>query len=54
MVSRLKRSAFMDAFHNKGNMSAYMVDIPVRVVMNPSAGLLGAMGAAARLFSPSP
>ena len=54
IIAKLKDGAFLEAFRSKGNMSAYVVDIPVRVVVNPSAGLLGAMGAAARLLSPGP
>ncbi len=52
IASRFKNSAFLDAFRDKGNMSAYMADIPVRVVINPKAGLLGAMGTAVRLLGP--
>ena len=34
----------MDAFRNKGNMSAYVAGVPVRVVMNPKVGLIGGGG----------
>ncbi len=46
IVSRLKNAAFLEAFRSKGNMSAYVENIPVRVVMNPKAGLMGAVMAA--------
>lgn len=54
IIARLKSGAFLDAFRSKGNMSAYVENIPVRVVMNPRAGLLGALGATTRLLSPGP
>lgn len=37
----LTASAFLDAFRSKGNMSPYVANIPMWVVMNPKAGLMG-------------
>ena len=49
IIAKLKDSAFLDAFRSKGNMSAYVANIPVRVVMNPKVGLIGAVAVAGRL-----
>ncbi len=46
IIAKLKGGAFLDAFRNKGNMSPYVANIPVRVVMNPRVGLIGAVMAA--------
>ncbi len=43
IIAKLKGSAFLEAFRSKGNMSAYVANIPVRVVMNPKVGLMGAV-----------
>ena len=32
----------MDAFRNKGEMADLVARVPVRVILNPDAGLLGA------------
>lgn len=38
----LKGDTFLDAFTHKGRMSKLLEDIPVRVVLNPQVGLIGA------------
>lgn len=45
----LERDAFMNTFRYKGRLSGLMQRIPVRVIMNPRAGLLGAARIAADL-----
>ncbi|MDB9527554.1 glucokinase [Oscillatoria sp. CS-180] len=40
---------FLDAFTHKGRMSKLLEDIPVRVVLNPQVGLIGAAWCAATL-----
>lgn len=42
IIGKLKEGAFMKAFCDKGRFSSLMEEIPVHVVMNPKAGLLGA------------
>lgn len=49
IISRLTDGRFMRAFRSKGNMSHYVAAIPVRVVVNPNVGLMGAVRAAGRL-----
>jgi glucokinase len=49
IISRLADGRFLRAFLNKGNMSSYVRTIPVQVIMNPEAGLAGAVQAARRL-----
>ncbi len=46
IVELLANGTFLQAFRNKGGMSALAAAIPVMVVMNPNVGLLGAMRAA--------
>ncbi|MFH1495867.1 MAG: glucokinase [Pseudomonadota bacterium] len=48
IIARLKQGGFMQAFNAKGRFSALMQRIPVRVVMNPKVGLLGAVLVASR------
>ncbi len=48
IVAKLQDSAFLVAFRSKGNMSAYVENIPVRVAMNLKVGLIGAVAVAAR------
>ncbi len=48
IISRLRDILFLDAFRSKGKMSAYVENIPVRVVMNPKVGLIGAVAVAGR------
>ncbi|MFC1505353.1 glucokinase, partial [Thermodesulfobacteriota bacterium] len=37
----LKEKAFLNAFHQKGRMSNLMKEIPLHVITNPEAGLIG-------------
>lgn len=47
ILPRLKETVFMDAFFDKGRMRALVEAIPVHVVTNEKAGLLGAARCAA-------
>jgi glucokinase len=49
LLSKLQDGTFMRAFTNKGRYKRLMSSIPVRVIMNDRAGLLGAASVAARL-----
>lgn len=42
ILSALQKGPFMDAFRRKGRMAELMERIPVHVIMNPRAALLGA------------
>ncbi|GAC1376914.1 MAG: glucokinase [Ktedonobacteraceae bacterium] len=42
ILSFLREGEFMRAFKNKGRFSDMLADIPVYVVLNPNAGLIGA------------
>lgn len=42
IVSKLREPGFMNAFTAKGRLSPLLMDIPVRVIMNPKTALLGA------------
>jgi glucokinase len=42
IVPKMKEPAFMKAFLAKGRMQPLLADIPVRIVLNDSAGLIGA------------
>jgi glucokinase len=42
IVPMMKSDAFMQAFLDKGRMSSLLKDIPVKIVLNDDAGLLGA------------
>lgn len=42
IIAALQRGSFMDAFRCKGRMSELLQRMPVRVIMNPRAVLLGA------------
>lgn len=42
ILSALQKPIFMDAFLNKGRLSSILKDIPVRMILNPKAALLGA------------
>lgn len=48
LLSCLQQGAFMEAFFDKGRMSALMQRFPVHVITNPQCGLLGAAYYAAR------
>lgn len=43
VLSRLKSSLFLDAFFDKGRMRPLMEAMPVRVILNEKAALLGAL-----------
>jgi glucokinase len=47
ILSKLKEPAFMRAFTHKGRMSDLLSAIPVKVILNDSAALLGAARCAA-------
>lgn len=49
LLAKLKDGTFMKAFTNKGRYKRLMTSIPVKVVMNQQAGLLGAASTAAHL-----
>ncbi|RME00640.1 MAG: glucokinase [Deltaproteobacteria bacterium] len=49
IVDRMRGERFSRAYCDKGRMSPIVAGIPVRVVMNPHAGLIGAAVAAVRL-----
>lgn len=42
IISALNQESFMQAFQSKGRMSGILEDIPVGVIVNPKAALLGA------------
>ncbi len=42
ILARLREGTFVETFRNKGRMRALMESIPLRVVLEPRAGLLGA------------
>ncbi|MEN6332561.1 MAG: glucokinase [Smithella sp.] len=42
IIAALQKGSFMDAFRYKGRMSELLERMPVRVIMNPRAALLGA------------
>jgi|CXWL01.1.fsa_nt_gi glucokinase len=52
LLGKLKEGLFMRAFINKGRYKKLMSQIPVRVILNPHAGLLGAASMAANLACP--
>jgi glucokinase len=47
ILPKLTGSVFMDAFHNKGRLRPLVEAVPVQVVTNEKAGLLGAARCAA-------
>ncbi|HUK22052.1 MAG TPA: glucokinase [Gemmatimonadales bacterium] len=49
IIARLQHGPFLGSFHRKGRLSEFMARLPVRVIMNPSVGLLGAAAVAASL-----
>lgn len=49
LLDKLKDGTFMKAFTNKGRYKRLMSNIPVRVVMNEHAGLIGAASAAVQM-----
>lgn len=50
IIWKLKDGTFMNAFRNKGRLSTLVVNIPVKVIMNDRAALLGAASRAAALL----
>ncbi|MHB1232522.1 MAG: glucokinase [Burkholderiales bacterium] len=48
IIARLKSGDFIEAFRAKGRYREWLARIPVKVVMNPKVGLLGAALAAGR------
>lgn len=50
IIDKLKEGGFLNAFRDKGRFAALMGEIPVHVVMNPAAGLLGAVHEARRML----
>lgn len=50
IIDKLREGGFMKAFCDKGRFSALMGEIPVHVVMNPNAGLVGATFEAHRIL----
>lgn len=49
LIAKLKDGTFLKAFVDKGRYKKMLSNIPVRVIMNPKAALLGAASLAARL-----
>ncbi len=49
LIAKLKDGMFMKAFGDKGRYKKLLASIPVRVIMNPKAALLGAASVAAQL-----
>jgi glucokinase len=49
LIAKLKDGMFMKAFSDKGRYKKLLSSIPVRVIMNPKAALLGAASVAAQL-----
>lgn len=48
ILPRLRAGPFLEAFRDKGRLSDLLAAIPVRVILDPEVGLLGAALAAAR------
>lgn len=49
ILPRLREGGFMASFTNKGRLSPLLENMPVKVILDPDAGLLGAARRAARL-----
>ncbi len=49
IICKLKDGTFMNAFKNKGRLTSIVQRIPVRIIMNDRAALLGAATYAADL-----
>lgn len=54
IIDKLREGGFMKAFRNKGRFASLMEEIPVYVVTNPKAGLLGASQEAQRMLDENP
>lgn len=50
IIGKLQEGGFMKAFREKGRFSSLMEEIPVHVVMNSNAGLMGATEEAKRML----
>jgi len=50
IIGKLQEGAFIKAFRDKGRFSSLMEEIPVHVVMNSKAGLIGAAEEAKRML----
>ncbi|MGH7444865.1 MAG: glucokinase, partial [Longimicrobiales bacterium] len=49
IVPKLRDGSFMTAFLDKGRLSDVLAEVPVRIIVNPAAGLIGAATVAAQL-----
>jgi glucokinase len=49
IIDLLRAGGFLRGFLDKGRMSSYLARVPVRVILNPHVGLLGAAAVAARV-----
>ena len=54
VLAALKRGTFMEAFREKEPMVDLLRTLPVHVILNPSAGLLGAAVRAVELVRSAP
>ena len=54
IIGKLQEGGFIKAFREKGRFFSLMEDIPVHVVMNPTAGLMGAAEEAKRMLVVGP
>jgi glucokinase len=54
VLDRLRQGPFLDAFRDKGRFRELMERIPVRVITNPAAAMLGAARVAARSVEGTP
>ncbi len=50
IIDKLREGGFIRGFRNKGRFTSLMEEIPVHVVTNPKAGLLGAAQEARRML----
>ena len=50
LMEKLKGGGFMEAFLGKGRLSAFLKNIPVYIIGNTEAGLLGALGRAGEIM----
>jgi glucokinase len=50
ILPALERGPFMEAFLDKGPMRHLLTTVPVKVILNPGAGLIGASVKAASLL----
>jgi glucokinase len=50
IIRKLKDGTFMQAFKDKGRLSEFVAQVPVKVIMNDGAALLGAASRAIDLL----